>query len=296
MAMATLHANGRVNVTLPNLSIITERREAETLRDQLNAILPQPAAAAVARERDLMLEPSIRDIDVLRAAQAIAAEHECHSVVRQIGNMIELYCHEDAQRDMTPAERDGGEQRDSPWKLHLLSIMGDVEPVLSGPFEDERDRVEAAQDYRRAHGDEDGLYRIDATGDVKVSTFAGNELPDHPRRCALCRCDATEAKYGFPVCAYHYQHGEDDPPCPACTGGDAEQLEDGRQILSELRDMPRTERETRVAVGDRVRDPMDNGRWRTVTRIEGTTVFMADGGCMGIDECREIRLPSEALD
>lgn len=56
------------------------------------------------------------------------------------------------------------------------------------------------------------------------------------------------------------------------------------------------DRETRVAIGDRVRDPLDNGRWRTVTRIEGTTVYLADGGCMGIDECREIRLPSEALD
>ena len=37
-----------------------------------------------------------------------------------------------------------------------------------------------------------------------------------PRRCALCRCDATEAKHGIAVCAYHYQNGEDDPPCPTC--------------------------------------------------------------------------------
>ena len=163
MATATVWENGRVNLNLPNVSIITERREAETLRDQLNAALPE-------RIENLVLDPRIKDLHVLQAAQAIAAEHECHSVVQQIGNMIELYY------------------------------------------------------------------------------------------------------------------------------ADAAQLEDGRQILSEQRDMTRAERETRVAIGDRVRDPMDNGRWRTVTRIEGTTVYMADGGCMGIDECREIRLPSEKLD
>ena len=220
-------------------------------------------------------------------------------MVKQLDNMIELYCHEDAQledgrqllselRDMTPAERDGGEQRDSPWKRHLLSIMGDVEPVLSGPFVDERDRVEAAQDYRRAHGDEDGLYRIDATGDVKVDTFGAGELPDHPRRCTLCGCGATDERHGFPVCAYHVDHGEDDPPCPTCEAPDAEAMGDR---LPEHDD----EDTYHVAVDDRVRDPM-TGAWRTVARIEGTTVYMQDGGCMAVDECADIRLPSEDLD
>ena len=50
-----------------------------------------------------------------------------------------------------------------------------------------------------------------------------------------------------------------------------------------------------VAAGDRVRDPFD-GTWRTVARIDGDTAYMTDGGCMNVDECRDIRLPGEALD
>lgn len=51
-----------------------------------------------------------------------------------------------------------------------------------------------------------------------------------------------------------------------------------------------------VEPGDRVRDPIDH-EWRTVATIEGTTVFMTDGGCMGLHECAatEIRLPDEPL-
>ena len=73
-------------------------------------------------------------------------------------------------------------------------------------------------------------------------------------------------------------------------------LEDGRQLTAELGDMTEAERDALpVHVGDRVRDPLD-GRWRAVKRVEGGTVYMTDGGCMGIDECREIRLPSETLE
>ena len=51
-----------------------------------------------------------------------------------------------------------------------------------------------------------------------------------------------------------------------------------------------------VAIGDRVLDPTDQ-QWRTVTCIEGESVFMEDGGVMGLDECRRtyILLPSEAI-
>ena len=301
MSTATVHANGRVNgrvnVTLPNISILVDRQDAEGLRDALNAELPlEQAAAPAARERDLMLDPTIRDIDVLRAAQAIATEHECHGVVKQLAHMVTLYCDDDV------------------------------------------------------------------------------------KRCALCRCDATEAKHGISVCSYHYQHGEDDPPCPTCTPQQDETFVPGhvlsdvtaprirwvsdawvngrnatietkerrvspaitertytveayvlnRHRLPERRHSKRfpnhTDAETAadrwtrmaewpgateardlydppaevvddnpVAVGDRVRDPMD-GRWRTVTRIEGETVYMADGGCMSADECGDIRLPGEDLD
>ena len=50
-----------------------------------------------------------------------------------------------------------------------------------------------------------------------------------------------------------------------------------------------------VHVGDRVRDPLD-GRWRTVTSVNGESVHMADGGIMGINECTEIRLPGDPIE
>lgn len=36
------------------------------------------------------------------------------------------------------------------------------------------------------------------------------------KQCTLCNCPATMQVFGFPVCAYHVDHGEDDPPCPMC--------------------------------------------------------------------------------
>jgi hypothetical protein len=39
-----------------------------------------------------------------------------------------------------------------------------------------------------------------------------------------------------------------------------------------------------VCIGDNVKDPMD-GEVRKVIRIDGSTVYMADGGCMSIAEC-----------
>ncbi len=55
--------------------------------------------------------------------------------------------------------------------------------------------------------------------------------------------------------------------------------------------------------GDFVRDPlstvyneftgMDEYELRQIDRIEGSTVFMTDGGCMGADEIREVYLESE---
>ena len=47
-----------------------------------------------------------------------------------------------------------------------------------------------------------------------------------------------------------------------------------------------------VDPGDRVLDPVDR-TWRTVVRVQDATVFMEDGGCMGLEECTVIRLPSE---
>ena len=228
---ATVGADG-VEIKLPRLRVVVERRQAERLRDALFAVLPKTSE------------------------QTPPTGEPC------------AYC---AGTGYGP----GGLPQEP--KLHLLSIAGDVEPELSGQYDTEDERVAAAQDYRRAHGPEDGLFRVDATGTVKVDTFTGAELEPVPRRCTLCRCDATGERFGFPVCAYHVDHTEDDAPCPNCKNEPPAQLQ--------------------VAVGDRVRDRMDGGRWREIVRIEDGTAYMADGGCMSVAECAagEIRLPSEAL-
>lgn len=47
-----------------------------------------------------------------------------------------------------------------------------------------------------------------------------------------------------------------------------------------------------IEPGDRVRDPLD-GELRTVTRVDGDSIYMEDGGVMGRRECAGILLPSE---
>lgn len=34
--------------------------------------------------------------------------------------------------------------------------------------------------------------------------------------CTLCRCKATETRFGFRVCGYHYSCGVYAAPCPTC--------------------------------------------------------------------------------
>ena len=45
---------------------------------------------------------------------------------------------------------------------------------------------------------------------------------------------------------------------------------------------------------DWVHDPTF-GRWRRVARADESTVHMVDGGCMRLDECVVVALPSEDL-
>ena len=258
---------GGVSIKLPRLRVEVSRRQAERLRDVLNTVLP-PNSEQAARP-------------------------------------------------------------------HLLTIYGDVEPELH-EYESEAERLEAARAYRRNHGPDDGLYRVDVAGPGKVSvdTFTGGEL-ELSRRCCLCRCDAVGEAYGFPVCEYHTDHTEDDPGCPKChpsltywsdanglhycdqcmerqplgaTDGltrEAPQPGDGWWCHTCSARLPATAVEEPdenarglVAVGDRVRDPLDGGRWREIVRIdlEGTC-HMADGGCMSVAECAaaEKLLPSESL-
>jgi len=262
---ARVEADG-VSIKLPRLRVEVSRRQAERLRDVLNTVLP-PNSEQAARP-------------------------------------------------------------------HLLTIYGDVESELH-EYASEAERLEAARSYRRDN-DDDGLYRVDVAGPGKVSvdTFTGREL-EEPESCTLCNCDAVGKLYGFAVCEYHTDHSEDDAPCPKCYGpleywSDANGLRYCDQCM-ERQPLGATDGLTReapqpgaewwchtcsarlpataieepdeparglVAVGDRVRDPLDGGRWREIVRIdlEGTC-HMADGGCMSVAECAaaEKRLPSEHL-
>lgn len=62
-------------------------------------------------------------------------------------------------------------------RYFLLTMFGDVEPSIDGPYEDDEARLAAARDHR-ASGDEDGLYRLDVglDGTVDVGSFSGCEL------------------------------------------------------------------------------------------------------------------------
>ena len=303
-----------VRIKLPRISIEVSRRHAERLRDALNAILPE-------RIENLMHDPRVTDLSVLRAAHALLAER--HQDTENLAVAID-HIEREGEQQHAPAAP-------VPDRLYLLCMWGDVDPQVCGPYRDEQERLEAAQDSRRAHGEDNGLFRVDANGSLRVSSFTGGELEMPPARrgCTLCNCGAAGERFGLPVCTYHLEHTEDDPQCPKCMTADQEQLEDGRQLLRELRDMPAADA-TRscercgsnpapyrlqgvalcqscdellqaVAVGDRVRDPLD-GTWREIVRIDGIadggTCHMRDGGCMSVAECvrAEKRLPSEALD
>lgn len=62
--------------------------------------------------------------------------------------------------------------------LYMLVTVGDVEPVLQGPFATDTARCAAAVDYRQQKDHDDGLYRIDvAKGSrLRVEPITGVEL------------------------------------------------------------------------------------------------------------------------
>ena len=320
---ATIGPEG-ATIKLPRLTVVVEVAQARRLRDALNAALP-------AQITDLMHDPRVSDVDVLRAAQALLAERSQDT--ENLGVAIEhlertghVRLHESAcprcegDGRIAPVTRPGAFETCSTCggngkraarverRLHLLSIAGDVEPTLSGAYDTEQERLEAAADYRRAHGDEDGLFRVDVTGDpgadVLIESFGAGELLASPRRCVLCRCEATGEVYGFAVCDYHHDHSEDDPRCPHCAAKHTCERCENRKAEHVIRDVALCGRcsdvVASVAVGDRVRDPLD-GTWREIVGIDGLadggTCHMADGGCMSLDECAatEKRLPSEGL-
>ena len=209
-------------IKLPRLRVVVSRENAERLRDVLGAVLPERI--------DLEHDPRVSDLQVLRAARSLLGERG-----QDARNLSVAIDH--IERTAGRAATQGGPQAaEDRARRYLLHLWGDVEPELSGPFKDERDRVEAAQDYRRAHGPEDGLFRVDASGSVTVDSFTGGELAPEPRRCVLCRCTATREVYGFAVCAYHVDHTEDDAPCPDCIAAFCPACEawaDGGRVLTE---------------------------------------------------------------
>jgi hypothetical protein len=64
---ATVEAGGVVELKLPRLRVVVERRQAERLREVLNTVLPE-------RIEDLLHDPRISDVQVLQAARTILAE------------------------------------------------------------------------------------------------------------------------------------------------------------------------------------------------------------------------------
>ena len=281
---ATVEAGSMVEIKLPRLRVVVEQRQAERLRDVLGKVLPEQIT-------DLMHDPRIADVDVLRAAQAILAERwqDTENLAAAIEDLERKqaaptgaacrYCDGKGKLpyDECPACNGTGRGRQSAPQvartLRLLHLWGDSDPEISGPYANETERTEAAQDYRRAHGDGNGVYRLDVTGeveaDVLIEAFAARELEMPPAAAVKSceRCGATPALFalqGVTLCEHCYDEVQ------------------------------------AVAVGDRVRDPHD-GTWREIVRIDGLadggTCHMGDGGCMSVAECAKAdkRLPSESL-
>lgn len=50
-----------------------------------------------------------------------------------------------------------------------------------------------------------------------------------------------------------------------------------------------------VLPGDWVRDPMDGDQFRQIEHIDGNTVYMTDGGFIGLNEITAVYLESEVI-
>ncbi|MDE0474506.1 MAG: hypothetical protein OXI50_08090 [Gammaproteobacteria bacterium] len=60
---------------------------------------------------------------------------------------------------------------------YLLFVWGGVEPELHGPYATDDDRLEAARALADDGGSDDhGLFRLDVTGPVEVSSFGAAEV------------------------------------------------------------------------------------------------------------------------
>ena len=130
------------------------------------------------------------DLETLKAAKQIMQEWDYSTDA--IDTLIDVIDDGllDHKADIRAEVGDAGAP--APDRLYLLCMWGDVDPQVCGPYRDERERTEAAQDSRRAHGEANGLYRVDANGSLRVSSFTGGEL-EMPaaaaRSCERCGSD-----------------------------------------------------------------------------------------------------------
>jgi hypothetical protein len=58
---------------------------------------------------------------------------------------------------------------------YLLTVIGDVEPELAGPFSTEDERDAAARAHKAENGDKDGIFWLDAHSllDLRVGFYSG---------------------------------------------------------------------------------------------------------------------------
>jgi hypothetical protein len=63
-------------------------------------------------------------------------------------------------------------------RFYVLQVIGDVEPHLHGPFDTADERDDYARTLSRECDDDlpDGIYRINATGQISVDAYYGGEL------------------------------------------------------------------------------------------------------------------------
>ena len=245
-----------VSIKLPRLRVEVSRRQAERLRDVLSTILPE-------RITDLMHDPRINDLDVLRAAQAMLAERG-----QDTESLSYAIDHIKASRNP---------------KRCALCNCDATDEVYGFPV----------CGYHVDHTEDDPQCPKCAAPETYWSDQNGNHWCDP---CVVAPDDTEGLTRAAPQPGDEWWCHECSAWLPATAAEEAD--EDGRQILREVR----ATRPARVpvVVGDRVRDPHD-GTWREIVHIEGHvdggTAHMRDGGCMSVAECArcEIRLPSENL-
>ncbi len=71
--------------------------------------------------------------------------------------------------------------------LYLLIVHGDVEPQIVGPFPREAERDAYAKNHRAGDPDmRDGIFTLEAEGEVHVDTYSGGFFIDDTYVCDMC--------------------------------------------------------------------------------------------------------------